>query len=221
MITTDLPTTDAFVTTLSEHGLLSGEQSARVQSWRLAFPRSGAEDLADFLVEQQYLTRFQTDTLLEGDPKSLTLSIYTLVDILGTGSMGTVYKARSSKDDGWYAIKVVPRRNVINIKSIAEKIELLKQVRHPRVSALVQVGAQGDRAYMVWPMLEGGEKLDVIVKRFGRLSPKQSAQVTLQIAAGLHAYHAHDLFHGLLKPSDVIIGSDRRSRLLDFGVDSS
>src|SRR5262249_16601955 len=102
--------------------------------------------------------------------------------------------------------------------SISEKIEALKQVRHPRASALVHVGASGDRAYMVWPMLEGGEKLDALVKKHERLAPRLAAQIVLQIASGLQAYHEHDLFHGLLKPSDVLIGTDRRVRLLDFGV---
>jgi serine/threonine-protein kinase len=218
MITTDLPTADAFVGALAEHGLLSGAFLERAKAWRRAFPDAGADELAKFLVEENHITRFQADTLLEGDPKTLNLSVYTLVDILGTGSMGTVFKARSSKDDNWYAIKVVPRRNVINLKSITEKVEALKQIRHPRVSAMVHVGAQGDRAYMVWPMIEGGDKLDSVVKKHGRLAPKAAAQVALQIAAGLQAYHAHDLFHGLLKPSDIVIGADRRARILDFGV---
>src|SRR5262249_41215425 len=90
--------------------------------------------------------------------------------------------------------------------------------RHPRVSAMVHVGAQAERVYMVWPFIEGGEKLDALVKRQGRLPPRQAAQVALQVASGLQAYHTHGLFHGLLKPSDVLIGGDRRCRILDFGV---
>ena len=70
---------------------------------------------------------------------------YALKRVIGSGSMGTVYKAKSLRDDSWYAIKTVPRKNVINIKTIAEKVEALKQVRHPRVSAMVHVGALGDR----------------------------------------------------------------------------
>jgi serine/threonine-protein kinase len=129
-----------------------------------------------------------------------------------------VYRARSGKDDGLYAVKIVPRRNVVNLNSIAEKVEALEQVRHPRVSAMVHVGAQGERVYMVWPLLEGGDKLDAVVAKQGRLAARQSAQVGLQVAMGLEAYHKQNLFHGLLKPSDVLIGSDRRVRILDFGV---
>lgn len=218
MITSDLPSADAFLSALCEHGLLNPTRLERVKGWRLASPGASSDELADFLVEQNYLTRFQADVFLDGNPKTLTLSIYTLIDVIGIGSMGTVYKARSARDDHLYAVKVVPRRNVINLKSIAEKVEALKQVRHPRVSSMVHVGAQGDRAYVVWPLIEGGEKLDHAIERLGRLPPRHAAQIVLQIASGLQAYHEHDLFHGLLKPSDVIIGTDRRVRLLDFGI---
>src|SRR5262249_41664183 len=88
----------------------------------------------------------------------------------------------------------------------------------PRSGTYVPVGARPDRVSMVWPFLEGGEKLDALVKRQGNLPPRQAAQVALQVASGLQAYHAHGLFHGLLKPSDILIGTDRRVRILDFGV---
>lgn len=197
--------------TLEQHGLLSATDLAVARS-------AGGRDLLGFLVEKAILTRFQADAVRNRAADQLTLSHFTLLDVLGSGTMGTVYKARSSKDANLYAIKSVPRKNVVNLKAVVEKVEALKQIRHPRVSAMIGVGAQGDRVYMAWPFLEGGAKLSEIVSRQGRLGPKQAAQVALQIASGLQAYHQHDLFHGLLKPSDVLIGTDRRVRILDFGV---
>jgi serine/threonine-protein kinase len=138
--------------------------------------------------------------------------------VLGTGSMGTVYKARSTKVEGFFALKVIPRRNVVTLHSIAEKVEALADIRHPRVSALVHLGAAGERVYLAWPYLDGGEKLDAWVSRQGKLSPRQATGVALQIASGLQPYHEQGLFHGLLKPSDVVIGADKRVRILDFGV---
>jgi serine/threonine-protein kinase len=197
---------------------VSPAQAEQVAAYARAFPRRGAEELAEYLVAQKVLTRFQAETALEGRASSLVLAGYTLAEVIGAGSMGTVYKARSAKDDNWYAVKIVPRRNVMSLSTIGEKVRAFKQVRHPRVSALMQIGASGDRVYLVWPFLEGGEKLDALVRRQGKLPPRQSAQVLLQVASGLQAYHEHGLFHGLLKPTDIVIGADRRVRVLDFGV---
>lgn len=197
--------------TLEQYGLVSPSDLSAAKAAR------GHDLLAD-LVEKRLLTRFQADAVRNHTADQLVLSHFHLLDVLGSGAMGVVYKARSSKDSNLYAIKAVPRKNVVNLKAVVEKVEALKQLRHPRVSALVAIGAQGDRVYMAWPLLEGGVKLDEVVQKQGRLAPKQAAQVAQQVASGLQAYHQHDLFHGLLKPSDVLIGSDRRVRILDFGV---
>jgi serine/threonine-protein kinase len=218
MSSTATATPDAFAAAAAEYALLPGQGLEELDAYRKGHPRATAEELAEHLVGRGRLTRFQADALLQGNGGQLVLSSFFLVDEVGAGSMGTVYRAVSSKDENAYAVKIVPRRNVVNLQSIAEKVLALKQVRHPRVSAMVHVGAQGDRVYMVWPWLEGGEKLEAVVKRQGKLPPRQAAQVALQTASGLQAYHEHDLFHGLLKPSDVVIGSDRRVRILDFGV---
>ena len=218
MSTTAFATCGEYVAALSTSGLVGPGQLERAEEFVRTTPKASARDLADFLVNQGTLTRFQTNYLIEGRIADLTLANYTLVDVLGTGAMGTAYRARSAKDDGWYVIKIVPRRNVTNLKSIAEKVQALKQVRHPRVSALVNLGASGERVYLVWPYVEGGQTLEHLLRRHGKTPPRQAAQIALQIASGLQPYHEKGLFHGLLKPTDVLIGADRRVRVLDFGV---
>ena len=218
MTTSAFATCGEYVAALSASGLLPPGDLERAEEFVRRSPTASARELADFLVNQGILTRFQTNYLIEGRLADLTLASYTLVDVLGTGAMGAVYKARSAKDDGWYAVKIVPRRSVTNLKTIAEKVQALKQVRHPRVSALVNLGASGERVYLVWPYIEGGQRLEDLLRRHGKVPPRQSAQIAFQIAAGLQPYHDKGLFHGLLKPSDVLIGADRRVRVLDFGV---
>jgi serine/threonine-protein kinase len=207
-----------FVKGLRAYGLLRDEDLPKVHAYRQAFPQRGNKELTEFLVGQKALTRYQADTLMQGNPAELVLSQFVLTDVLGNGSMGTVYKARSTKSEGSYALKVVPRRNVVTLNTVAEKVKALAEIRHPRVSALVHLGAAGERVYLAWPFLEGGEKLDAWVARQGKLSARQAIGVALQIASGLQPYHEAGLFHGLLKPSDVVIGTDKRVRILDFGV---
>jgi serine/threonine-protein kinase len=207
-----------FVKGLRAYGLLRDEDLPKAHAYRQAFPLRGDRQLTEFLVGQKALTRFQADKVLEGRPDELVLSQFVLTDVLGAGSMGTVYKARSTKVEGFFALKVIPRRNVVTLHSIAEKVKALADIRHPRVSALVHLGAAGERVYLAWPYLDGGEKLDGWVTRQGKLSARQATGVALQIASGLQPYHEQGLFHGLLKPSDVVIGADKRVRILDFGV---
>ncbi len=214
----DVDLTAELVEDLQRCRLLSQEHRAKVEAHRRTFPGEDPAALADFLMRQGILTRYQADRALEGCAEDLVLAQFVLTEVIGTGSMGTVFKARSTETDAWYALKIVPRRNVVSLREIAEKARALWEIRHPRVSALVQVGASGDRVYLAWPYLDGGEKLEAFVRRQGRLSPRQAAQIGVQVASGLLPYHQQGLFHGLLKPSDILIGTDRRLRILDFGV---
>src|SRR3954453_1089128 len=79
-------------------------------------PRAEPPALAEYLVSQGIISQFQADRLLQGKTQGLVLGPYTLMDALGTGSMGTVYKAHSKTDSEWYAVKVLPRRSMWNVR---------------------------------------------------------------------------------------------------------
>ncbi len=84
----------------------------------------------------------------------------------------------------------------------------------------MDVGTSGGQHYLAWPLVEEGENLDGIVQREGKLPPDLAASYGLQIAAGLNACHQYGIFHGLLKPSNVLISSDHQVHVLDFGIGS-
>ncbi len=218
MATADLGAAAPLVDELQKCHLLAPEQLAPIWTYWQNAPQREPSELADFLVGQGVLTRMQADWALEDRASELVLSQFVLMEELGSGSMGAVYKVRSTKSDAWFAIKIVPRRNIVSLNTVVEKVKALRDIRHPRVSALVHLGASGERVYLVWPFLDGGEKLDAQVRRQRQLTPRQAIQIGLQVASGLLPYHEHGLFHGLLKPSDIVIGTDRRVRILDFGV---
>jgi serine/threonine-protein kinase len=215
---TDFGSCQNFVADLQKYRLITQDHLGFIQNSLERMPATMPKTLANQLIEHEILTRYQADRVLEGKANDLVVAHYVLADTLGTGRMGTVYKARSAKDDGWYAIKIIRRRNVAELGSMAEKVKSLKTIRHPRVSALVHIGAMGERVYLVWPYLDDGEKLDAMVARQGQLSPREAVTIAIQVASGLQAYHQRGLFHGLLKPSDILLGSDKRVRIMDFGV---
>jgi serine/threonine-protein kinase len=218
MVTTELGACEWFVWDLRRSNLIDrGQLDQLVGEFLQAHPRAEPPALAEFLVGRGILSQFQAERLLQGKTQGFVLGPFTLIDALGAGSMGTVYKAQSKNDSNWYAVKVLPRRSMWNVRIARRKVRAFEQCRHPAVVPFVDVGTSGGMHYLAWPFVEG-ETLDRFVQGQGRLTPAQTAQFALQVAEGLDLCHQQGLFHGLLKPSNLMIGSDGQIFILDFGI---
>jgi serine/threonine-protein kinase len=176
-------------------------------------------DLAAFLIERKILTEFQAERLLRGKGQGHVLGPYTLMDTLGAGSLGTVFKAQAKTDGNWYAVKVLPRRSMWNVLVARRKLRLFEQRQHPAVVPFVDVGTSGGTHYLVWPLVEG-KTLDKVVEEQGRLPAERAARYALDTAEGLDFYQQHKLFHGLLKPSNLMVSPDGTIKVLDIGIGS-
>ncbi len=218
MMTTDLGACEWFVWDLRRSNLIDRGQLDQVIGEFLA-KNAGAEPpaLAEFLVAQGVLTDFQAERLLQGKTQGFVLGPFTLQDALGSGSMGTVYKAQSKTDNLMYAVKVLPRRSMWNVRIARRKVRLFEQCRHVAVVPFVDVGTAGGMHYLAWPLVEG-ETLDKIVQKEGKPTAEKTVQLAVQTAEGLDLCHQQGLFHGLLKPSNLMIGADGQVRILDFGI---
>jgi serine/threonine-protein kinase len=220
MVSTDLGACEWFVWDLRRSNLLDrGQLDQIVGEFLEKNPRAEPPALAEFLVQREILTQFQADRLLQGKTQGFVLGPYVLMDALGTGSMGTVYKAQSKNDSLWYAVKVLPRRSMWNVRLARRKVRAFEQCQHPAVVPFVDVGTSGGMHYLAWPMVEG-ETLDKVVQREAKLNPELAAQFALQIAEGLDVCHRENLFHGLLKPSNLMVCGNNQVRILDFGIGS-
>jgi serine/threonine-protein kinase len=218
MTTLDLGACEWFVWDLRRSNLLDrGQLDQVVSEFLRKNPRAEPTDLAQYLVEQEILTPFQAERLLQSKTQGLVLGPYTLMDALGTGSMGTVYKALSKTNNQWYAVKVLPRRSMWNVRIARRQVRAFEQVHHPAVVPFVDVGTAGSTHFLAWPLVEG-EALDKLVQRTGPLPAAQVAQYALQVAEGLDACHQHDLIHGLLKPSNIMIDEAGQVHILDYGI---
>ena len=218
MMTTDLGACEWFVWDLRRSNLIDrGQLDQVIGEFLQKNPGAEPPSLAEYLVGHGILTDFQAERLLQGKTQGFVLGPFTLMDSLGTGSMGTVYKARSKTDNNWYAVKVLPRRSMCNVRIARRKVRSFEQCRHPSVVPFVDVGTTGGMHYLAWPMVEG-EPLDKIVEKHGKLKPEVVASYALQTAEGLELCHRQTLFHGLLKPSNLMIAPDGSVRILDFGI---
>ena len=173
--------------------------------------------LTDYLIRQGILTPFQAERVLQGKTENLVLGPYTVTDAIGFGSMGMVYKAQSKNDQQWYALKLMPRRSMWNVRIAKRLVRAFEKIRHPAVVRFVDVNTVGANLYLAWPYVEG-ESLEAVVQRKGRLLPGLAALFTLQAAEGLSACHHQGLIHGLLKPANLLVGSNQEIRVLDFGI---
>jgi serine/threonine protein kinase len=220
MATTELGACEWFVWDLRRSNLIDrGRLDALVGDYLTTHPGAEPPSLAEHLVGEGILTQFQSDRLLQGKTQGFVLGPYTLMDSLGAGSMGTVYKAVSKTDNRWYAVKVLPRRSMWNVRIARRKVRAFEGCKHPAVVPFVDVGTSGGMHYLAWPLVEG-EPLEKVVQREGKLKPDVAAQYLLQAARGLEVCHEQGLFHGLLKPSNLMVGPDGQVRILDLGIGS-
>jgi serine/threonine protein kinase len=218
MMTTDLGACEWFVWDLRRSNLIDrGQLDQVIGEFLNKNPGAEPPALAEYLVAQKILTDFQADRLLQGKTQGFVLGPFTLMDALGTGSMGTVYKAQSKNDNGWYAVKVLPRRSMWNVRIARRKVRAFEQCQHASVVPFIDVGTAGGMHYLAWPMVEG-ETLEKIVQREGKLAIDQATLYAIQSAEGLDVCHQQGLFHGLLKPSNLMLGPDNVLRILDFGI---
>lgn len=218
MLSTDLGACEWFVWDLRRSSLIDRGQLDQVIGEFLG-KNPGAEppSLAEYLVSHKYLTAFQAERLLQGKTQGFVLGPFTLMDALGSGSMGTVYKAQSKTDNKGYAVKVLPRRSMWNVRIARRKVRAFEQCRHAAVVPFVDVGTAGGMHFLAWPLIEG-ETLDKVIARDGPLPAGRVAQLGAHVAEGLEQAHQQELFHGLLKPSNLMIAPDGQVKILDFGI---
>ncbi len=218
MMTTDLGACEWFVWDLRRSNLIDrGHLDQIIGEFLGKHPNAEPPALAEFLVAQGILTPFQAERLLQGKTQGFVLGPFTLMDSLGSGSMGTVYKAQNKNDNGWYAVKVLPRRSMWNVRIARRKVRAFEQAQHPAVVPFVDVGTSGGMHYLAWPLIDG-TPLDKHIEQNGPMPATQAALIALQTAEGLDLVHQQHLFHGLLKPSNLMLGSDGHVKILDFGI---
>jgi serine/threonine-protein kinase len=220
MVTSDLGACEWFVWDLRRSGLIDrGPLDAIVGEFLKRNPRAEAPALAEYLVNQGTLSAFQAERILNGKSQGLVLGPYVLLDAIGSGSMGQVYRASSKNDNNQYAVKVLPRRSMWNVRLARRQVRSFANFSHPAVVPFVDVGTAGGLHYLAWPMADG-QPLEALVQQNGKLPVNLAVLYAVQTAQGLTTAHQNGLFHGLVKPSNVLVGSDNQARILDFGIGS-
>src|SRR5712691_8583358 len=141
MTNTELGACELFIYELRRSNLIErGQLDQVVEDFLKRNPRAEPTVLAEHLVAQNVLTRFQAERVLQGKTQGLVLGPYVLTEAVGQGSMGTVYKAVSKNDNKVYAVKVLPRRSMWNVRLARRQVRAFGQFSHPTVVPFLDVG---------------------------------------------------------------------------------
>jgi serine/threonine protein kinase len=155
---------------------------------------------------------------MEGEARKLVFGLYVLVDRLGSGSLGPVYRATGISDRCSYLLKFLPKRDQWNIRLVRQQINAFSHLpAHPGVVPFLDVGSAHGVHYLVWPFAEG-QNLESMVREYGPILPGEIARIGTRVAEALKICHQSQLVHGLIKPSNILLGVNGQIQVLDFGI---
>ena len=152
-------------------------------------------------------------------PPGTRLSQYEIIEPLGAGSMGEIYRARDSRLDRDVAIKILPElvsADPERLRRFETEAKAAAALNHPNILAIFQMGTYAGTPYLVTELLEGKTLTENI--RRGPLSARKAINYGVQIAHGLGAAHEKGIVHRDLKPDNLFVTKDGRVKILDFGL---
>jgi len=145
---------------------------------------------------------------------------YEILQLLGRGGMGAVYKARDTELDRVVALKLIRpelARNPEILRRFKQELILARQVTHKNVIRIFDLGQSGGIKFITMDFVEGQDLRVLLVER-GKFPPEQAARVMLQICHALEAAHSEGVIHRDLKPQNIMVAPDGRVYVMDFGI---
>jgi len=146
-----------------------------------------------------------------------TISHYEVVELLGEGGMGVVYKARDTQLNRFVALKTLPPGEGAEGRSrLLEEAQAASALNHPNIVTVHQVIRSDEGDFIVMELVSG-RTLDRIIPRHG-LPLGEALRIAVQVASALEAAHAAGIVHRDIKPRNVAVEGGGRVRVLDFGL---
>src|ERR1700722_10436739 len=176
---------EQFVKQLEDSGIIAAETLKDFIPPK-ANPKT-AEDLARELVLKKKLTKFQANEAYQGKAKSLRLGNYTILDKIGQGGMGQVFKAEHRRMHRIVAIKMLPpalTKDAAALARFEREVTAAAKLSHPNIVAAYDADEANGAHFLVMEHVEGKD-LSAHVKKHGRFSVAKAVNYILQAAKGL------------------------------------
>ncbi len=180
--------------------------------------RISDDQLGQRLVELGYLNRWQVEQLKEGRTK-FTLGPYRIVNTIGQGGMGHVFKAEHKLLGRVEAIKVLPKTKSTPeaIAAFQREIRAQAQLDHPNLVRISYADFEGDTFFFVTEYVPGTD-LRRLVRRNGPLPFAIAATIVSQAGEALQYAHRRGLVHRDVKPGNLLVTPDGRTKITDLGL---
>lgn len=193
--------------------------------------------LGETPTKQEYLDRFPEDAQAihdayqEGgkptaafDPPSVErvaelLPALQIIELIGAGGMGAVYKARQEGLDRIVAVKILPEEFGHNVKfalRFTREARTLAKLNHPNIVALYEFGNVADTYYFLMEYVEGSTLRDVVRSR--ELDPEHALAIVPSLCDALQYAHDNGVVHRDIKPENILMSVDGKVKIADFGL---
>ncbi len=209
---------DEFRRALVEIGIIGEDE---LDGLSAGVPQSeGIVGLSRALQAAGRLTPYQAAAIYQRKSRGLLIGNYLILDKLGAGGMGMVFKARHRRLNSIVALKILPpsfARDRTAVLRFKREVEAAGRLKHPNIVAALDADEDRGVHFLVMEYVEGRD-LDQLVRQRGPLSVIQTIDFLVQAARGLEAAHAEGIVHRDIKPSNLMLDSQGAVRVLDLGL---
>jgi eukaryotic-like serine/threonine-protein kinase len=153
-------------------------------------------------------------------PGEVIAERYELEELVGTGGMSSVYRARDRLLERYVALKVLHPHYAEDeeyVERFRREARSVAQLSHPHIVTVIDRGEDGGQQFIVFEYVDG-ENLKQLVERAGPLPTRRAVQLALEIADALTFAHEHGLVHRDVKPQNVLLTPDGDAKVTDFGI---
>lgn len=176
--------------------------------------------MAKELVQSKKLTKYQAACIYQGRPFHLLFGKYEVIDRIGVGGMGQVYRARHRQMDRLAAVKVLSSKSLQSDRAVERfrrEVRMAAQLAHKNIVATYDADDVDGEQYLVMEYVEGRD-MAAILKQQGPLSPEDAVDCMMQAARGLEYIHSKNIIHRDIKPGNLMQAHDGTVQISDLGL---
>ncbi|MDA1052038.1 MAG: serine/threonine-protein kinase [Planctomycetota bacterium] len=153
------------------------------------------------------------------EPASWAIGKYRILEELGRGGMGIVYKAKQEDMGQPCAVKVLPHiRSKEQVERFRREMQAVGVLNHPNIVTPRYADIEGDPPYLVLEFIDGFNLSQLLKQIRGTLLVPDACEIVYQVALGLQHAHDQGFIHRDLKPSNIMLSADGSVKILDFGI---